>query len=64
MNAALDRDGQADGHVNGLIEGEEYDRDKALAVVHGHDRVELPGLGAEDDDAAPPEIPENFTEAY
>jgi hypothetical protein len=52
------------GHVNGLIEGEEYDRDEALAVVQGHDRVELPGLGAEEDDAAPPANLENFTEAY
>ena len=38
--------GQTKGHVHAGVEGEEFERDQSLVVIHAEDAVEFPGHGA------------------
>ena len=38
--------GQTKGHVHAGLEGEEFERDQSLVVIHAEDAVEFPGHGA------------------
>lgn len=42
-------DGEAEGEVDGLVEGEEFDGDEALVVIHGDDCVVFAFAGGEED---------------